>query len=208
MRELVGRTVLTAMAAAMAIGLGATTSLAASTTWTVSPGGSITGSAGKTTLADTTSGLTVTCTSSALTGSLKTGTGLTSPLGKITSINFNNCSAAGQTVSISTGTVAWPLKAGSYNTTSGVTTGTISRIHFAVSSSVCSFVVDGTGATANNGKVKIKYANGTHKLKILATGGNLHVYNVSGCFGVIASGDAVTITSAYLVSPAQTITSP
>jgi hypothetical protein len=77
-----------------------------------------------------------------------------------------------------------------------------------VSSSICSFVVDGTGATSNNGLVKIKYTNGTHVLKILATGGNLHLYNVSGCLGLVSSGDAGSISGSYKVSPAQTITSP
>ena len=54
----------------------------------------------------------------------------------------------------------------------------------------------------------VEFAISTHKFKILAAGGNLHVYNVSGCLGVIANGDAGTITGTYAVSPAQTITSP
>jgi hypothetical protein len=56
--------------------------------------------------------------------------------------------------------------------------------------------------------VKVTYTNSTHKLKVLASGGTLHVWNVSGCAGLINSGDATTFVGTYLVSPAQTITSP
>jgi hypothetical protein len=195
------------MAAAMTIGLSATSSLAATATWTVSPGGAISGAGGKTTLKDTTSGTTVTCTSSALTGSLKSGARLSGTgIGSVTSISFTHCTVLGQTVSLSSGTVAWPVNFKSYS--AGVTHGTISGIHFVLSSSVCSAVLDGTSGTAHNGMVKITYTNSTHKLKILPTGGNLHVWNVSGCFGLIANGDAGTITSSYAVTPGQTITSP
>ena len=209
MRKRIGATALMLMAAALTVGLSATSSIATTVTWTVRPGGAVTGSAGTTTLKDTTSGITVTCTSSSATGKLKSGTGLSGfGIGTITSMAFNNCTADGQTLSISTGTVAYKLNALTYNATSGVTHGSISKIHFAVSSSVCSFTVDGTGATAVNGKVKSTYTNSTHKLKVLPTGGNLHVYNVSGCFGLISSGDAATISTVYTVSPAQTVTSP
>ena len=208
MRRRIGATLFTAGAAALAIGFGASTSFAATAiTWSVTPGGTISGSAGTTVLKDTTSGTTVSCSTSTMTGSLKSGHGLAGKgLGTVTSVAFNNCTVLGQTVSLSSGTVAWKLNAASY--TSGVTHGTISGIHLAISSSVCSAIIDGTGATANNGKVKITYTNSTHKLKILAAGGNLHVYNVNGCLGVIANGDAGTITGTYAVSPAQTITSP
>lgn len=209
MRKRVGATALTLMAAALTVGLSATSSLATTATWTVRPGGAVTGSAGTTTLKDTTAGITVTCTSASATGKLKSGTGLSGAgIGTITSMTFNNCTAEGQTLTISTGTVAYKLNALTYTATSGVTHGSISKIHFSVSSSLCSFTVDGTGATLNNGKIKTTYTNSTHKLKVLPTGGNLHVYNVSGCFSLINSGDAATISTTYTVSPAQTISSP
>lgn len=208
MRKPVGAAALTLMAAALTIGLSATSSLAtAVTTWTVSPGGTISGAGLKTVLKDTTSGTTVTCTSSAATGTLKSGTKLKGAgIGTITSVAFNNCTVLGQTVSLSTGTVAWPINAKTF--TSGVTHGTISGIHFAISSSICNAVIDGTSGTANDGTVKITYTNSTHKLKILATGGTLHVYNVNGCLGLINNNDAGSITSTYTVTPAQTITAP
>jgi hypothetical protein len=202
MRKHLGAALLTLASAGLAVGLSATSALAA-TTWSVSPGGSISGSAGTTKVTDTTSGLTVTCTSSTLSGSLKSGTGLAGKkIGKVTSLNFKNCTVDGFTLSLSSGTVDWHINFASYS--SGVTHGSITGIHFVISSSSCSAVIDGTGATADNGKVKFKYTNGTHKLKILPKG-NLHVYNVNGCLGAISNGDAGTISSAYSITPAQTI---
>ena len=95
-----------------------------------------------------------------------------------------------------------------FNSTSGVTTGTLTGIHAALTGPGCSAVVDGTGATADNGMVSATYPNSTGALKVLTTGGNLHIYNVSGCAGLIRSGDATTFSGTYAVSPKQTITSP
>lgn len=208
MRTRMAATLLAAGAAALAIGLGATSSLAATaTTWTVIPGGAIKGSAKTTTLKDTTASITVTCASSILNGSLKKGKGLAgSGIGTVTSMAFKNCSVVGQSISLSSGTVSWKLNANSFS--SGVTHGTITGIHLAISSSICSAVLDGTGGSAHNGKVKITYTNSTHKLKVLAAGGNLHVYKVSGCGGLISNGDAGTVSGTYTLSPIQKITSP
>lgn len=205
----IAATLFSAGAAALTIGLSATSALAATaTTWTVSPGGAITGKAGTTKLTDTTSKISLSCTSSKLAGSLKSGKGLAGKgLGTVTSVTFNNCTVLSATISLSSGKVAWKLNASSYNSGTGVTSGTITGIHLAVKSSVCSAVVDGTGASAHNGKVKVSYSNKTHVLKILPQG-NLHVYNVSGCGGLISNGDAGTITGSYKVSPLQKITSP
>jgi hypothetical protein len=203
MRKPLSAALLTLASAGLAVGLSATSALAA-TTWSVSPGGTISGKAGTTTVTDTTSGLTVTCTSSTLAGTLKKGTGLAGAgLGKVTSLNFNNCTVDGLTLNLSSGTVAWKLNATSFK--SGVTSGTITGIHFAISSSECSAVIDGTGGAAHNGKVKITYTNSTGKLKVLAAGDNLHVYKVNGCLGAISNGDAGTISSTYTLTPKQTI---
>jgi len=67
--------------------------------------------------------------------------------------------------------------------------------------------VDGTGASANNGRVTAKYSNGTGKLTTTGAG-NLHIYNVSGCAGLIHSGDGSSFKGSYVISPKQTITSP
>ena len=36
---------------------------------------------------------------------------------------------------------------------------------------------------------------------MLATGGTLHVFNVSGCAGLINSGDATQFSGTYTVTP-------
>jgi hypothetical protein len=205
MRNPVGA-LLTVMSAAAVVALGAGTSFAATAaTWSVSPGGSISGKAGTTTLKDTTSGLTVTCKSSTTTGTLKSGSGLSGTgLGTVTSIDFNTCSVDGESLSLDSGTVSWAFNAKSYK--SGVTTGTITGIHISESSSICSFVVDGTSGSADNGSLKVTYTNSTHKLKLLPTGGTLHVWDVSGCLGLVSNGDAATISATQTITPAQTIT--
>lgn len=210
------RTVLSAsgVAAIVAIGLGATTALATSTTtWTVKPGGAYTSTSGTTTLTDTVTGAVLTCTSSTAAGTLKSGSGLTNPLGTVTSSTFKNCTGpAGLTFSVKTSassTKPWHVNATGFS--SGVATGNISGIHAVLTgtNNTCKATVDGTGATAFNGKVQIKHSNSAaNKLKV-TKGINLHSYNVSaGCLGAIKSGDAVTYKAVYTLNKAQTITSP
>ena len=197
-----------AAATAAVASLATSPAFAAATTWTVSPGGAVTGTATTTDLSDSTTGTTLTCTSSSANATLKSGSGLTSPLGTITAISFNNCTGPlGISFSASV-TGPFPMKANSYNASSGTTAVKITHIHGSLSGPLCSAVVDGTSATANNGTVKATYNNSTGLLQVLATGGSLHIYNVSGCFGLINSGDTATFTATYGISPGQTITSP
>jgi hypothetical protein len=206
MRNRIAAILATGGAVALTLGLTAGPALAA--TWTVKPGGAITATSGTTTLKDTTSGNSLTCKSSKATATLKSGSGLAGAgLGSIKGITFTTCTGPlGLTFTVTPGHLPWHLNAVSYS--SGVTHGNISGIHATLTGSGCSAVVDGTGATANNGKVNVTYTNSTHILKVLTTGGNLHIYNVSGCLGLINSGDASTFSASYAVSPAQTITSP
>jgi hypothetical protein len=210
------RTILSAsgVAAVMAIGLGATTALAtAATTWTVKPGGLYTAKSGTTTLTDTVTGAVLTCTSSAAAGKLKSGSGLSNPLGTVTSNTFTGCTGPlGTTFSVKTSassTKPWKINATGFS--SGVTTGNISGIHAVLTgtNNTCKATVDGTGATAFNGKVQIKHSNSAPaKLKV-TKGINLHTYNASsGCLGQINSGDTVTFKTTYTLNKAQTITSP
>lgn len=206
LKRLGGVLITTAMAAA-AFSLGAAPALAA-TTWTVTPGGSVSGSAGTTTLTDSTTGTKLTCTSSAAAGSLSSGSGLTSPIGSISTITFTSCTGPlGISFSASV-TGPFPLNAASYNSSTGVTSGSISKIHGALSSSFCNATIDGTSATANNGSVNVTYTNSNHHLQVLTTGSTLHIYMVSGCFGLIRNGDSATFAGTYTISPGQTVTSP
>jgi hypothetical protein len=209
-KRLSRRIMITGAATAVAIGASAGVALAAAITFSIHPGGNITASAGTTKLTDKNTGSVLTCATSKSTGTLKSGSGIGGAnLGSIKTLTFSNCvGPLGLTFTVTNSHFPWKLSGASYNATSGKTTGHIAGIHSVLSGPSCSATVDGTGATADNGKVKVTYTNSTHKLKVLAGGGNLHVYNVSGCAGLINSGDATTFVGTYKVSPAQTITSP
>jgi hypothetical protein len=202
------------VAAALMIGASAMPAVAATPTWSVKPGGAIVAKAGKTVLRDTKTGLPLSCTSSTAKTTLKKGHRLSGAgIGSVTSVSFAHCTAPGNlkfTVATSaTPKKPWKLNALSYNKKTGVTTGTITGIHANLTGGPCTAVVDGTGASKNNGLVRVTYNNKTHKLIVLATGGNLHIYHPSlGCLGVIKNGDPSAFSATYSVSPATTITSP
>ena len=194
-------------ATASVIGLAAAPAFATAATWTVKPGGATTGTAGATTVTDVTAGQSVTCTSSNTKGSFKKGSSLSGTgIGTLTSLTLSGCSVLGMSISVTiTGTM--PVNALSYNKTKKTVSMSLTKIHGSLSASGCSATIDGTGAAAHNGMVKATYMDTGAKLKVLTTGGNLHLYNVN-CFGVINSGDSVNFTTTYTLTPKQVITSP
>lgn len=199
------RIVLAAAMAALVPGLVAGPATAA-TTWTVSPGGQVTGQAGRTALTDTTTEqAAVGCASSALRGTLKAGHGLPGTgLGSLTAVSFS-----GGCFTLTSGHLPWKVNARSYAASTGTTTGTITGMHLVFTDpTFCDFAADGTGATAGNGVVHFRYVNGTGKLRIVATGSTLHIYSVKGCGGAFHDGDTAALTGTYVITPAQTITSP
>src|SRR5215469_13153374 len=207
MRTRLASFLLPPVAAAVAIGLSAASAVAA-THWTVKPGSVINAASGTTTLKDTTTGTALTCSSSAAKTTLGSGSGLSgTAIGSVTSISFTKCTGPfSLAFTVTAGDLPWHINAASFNSATGTTTGTLTGVHASLSGPGCTAVVDGTSATAHNGKVTITYTNSTHTLKVLPTGGNLHIYNVSGCAGAIHSGDTATQSAAYAISPAQTIT--
>ena len=190
------------------VGLGTTSSFAATATWTVSPGSSFTAQSHESTLTDSKTGIAMSCSSSHASGALKTGTGLTGAgIGSITALAFGNCTAGGLvnvTGIVTNGHFPWKLNAVSYK--SGVTSGTITGIHAMVSGAGCSAALDGTSASADNGEVSIMYTNSTGALKILSSGADLHIYDVSGCAGLIGNGDPTTLAGTYTLAAKQMIT--
>jgi hypothetical protein len=178
----------------------------AATTWTVKPGGSVTLTSGTLTLKDTTTGGSSLLCSSTVKGSLKKGSGLPGAgIGGLTSAAFTSC--PGSPWALTAGPISWPLNAVFYRSATHVTTGTITGIHAVVSHTTgpfCSASLDGTSATADNGKLTVTYTNSTGKLRILKTGANLVVYN-SNCPD-INDGDHATLSGTYTASPKQTIT--
>jgi hypothetical protein len=202
--------VTTAVLALTASVAAASPGASAARTWTVKPGGSITGTALNPTLKDTATGTSLTCKTLNAAGKAKSGSGLTGTgIASLTSISFKTCTGpAGITFTVTPGHLPWKLNANSYNAATGVTKGVITGAHGSLSGPGCSAVVDGTSATAGNGTVAGTYTNSKHQLKTLTTGGNLHIYKVSGCFGLIRDGDPATLSGTATITPAQTITSP
>ena len=85
-------------------------------------------------------------------------------------------------------------------------TGTISHMQIRAKGSACRFVIDGTSGGASDGRLRFAYSDSTHQVK--TSGGNLHIFNVTGCAGLVASGDPVSLTASLTLAPAQSITSP
>lgn len=182
------------------------------TTWTVKPGGAVTATSGLVTLKDATTDNFVTCLSSDIKATLKSGTGLPGTgIGSISSFTFAKCSGPlGIQYTFTLSHSPFKFNATSYNSGTGTTTATIAGIHGKFAGPSCSYVLDGTGATEDNGTLVVTYVNSTHKLKFLTTGGDLHVYKLIGCGGLgeIHNHDRLTISATGTVTPSQTITSP
>jgi hypothetical protein len=189
----------------LALGLAAGSSVR-TTTWTVSPGGPITGHAPKTVLLDTTTGQAgIPCIDSVAHAKLTSGSGLPGAgLGSLTGVTFNSgC------FTLTASHFPWQVNAQTYATGTGTTSGTITGVHLVFTDpTFCDFVADGTGANAGNGTVHFRYVNSTGKLKIVPTGGNLHIYQVNGCGGAFHNGDAASFSATYAITPPQTITAP
>jgi hypothetical protein len=196
-------------AIALMAGMGTATATA-TTTWTITPGGALTGASGFDYMKDMTTGTNVECNSFSFAATLKRGTGLVNPLGRITSVSAGGCvGSPGRrpwtvTVSASAGN-PWHLRGISYS--NGVTTGRITNVALTLSAAGCSATVGGA-TPASAGRLSFGYSNNHGALKLLPYG-DLHIWNVSGCNGLIGNGD--TFAFLYInspVSPAQTITSP
>jgi hypothetical protein len=193
-------------AGAVAMTIAAANSPGAATGWTVSPGGSFTGRAGATELADTTTGnAAIFCASSSSRGTLKSGSGLAGTgIGSIKAMSFQ-----GGCFTLTAGLLPWKINARTYQPTAGVTAGTITGVHLRFTDpTFCDFSADGTGAAAGNGTVRFRYVNGTGRLQILRTGSTLHIYSVKGCGGAFHDGDTAALSSISMITPVQTITGP
>jgi hypothetical protein len=180
-------------------------------TWTITKGGAVAAATKSFTIEDLTVKASLPCKSSTAKAKLKSGKGLSGAnAATLTAASASGCSVAGFTITIKAGHLPWHLNLVSYNSAKGVTTGTLTGIHitFAVPAIGCSAVVDGTANTANNGMVQVTYTNKTGQLAILKTGGNLHLFSVKSCAGVVNNGDSIAIIASYGVSPKQKITSP
>jgi hypothetical protein len=209
MRTRPGAVLLAAGTTALAIVLSAASSMAATATWNVSPGGPFTGKqSGKVTITDSVTKKSVVCATTAAAGTFKSGTGLAGTgIGALRSLSLTGCATThALAFTVKAGALPWALNADKYIPAKTTTYGTVTGVHLTLAATGCSATIDGTGATGDNGSAVIHIHNSPSKLKLEAAGGSLHVYVGSGCTGLFKNGDAVTVTSAYLISPAQTIT--
>ena len=199
-------------ASVLAATLAAAPALAA-TTWTIQPGGAITATSGTVAVKDTKTGTVIVCSSSTASGMLKSGSGLPgSRAGSLSAAGFTTCRGPGDSdivVTLHATDLPWHVNLSSYDAATGVVTGTVSHLQIMASAVGCTAVIDGTSGTVSDGRVRFTYADGTGRLTVLATSGNLHFWNVSsGCLGIFESGDRATLGAAFTVSPKQAITSP
>lgn len=201
------RTLFACPAAALTAVLGATTALAA-TTWTIKPGGAVTASAGVANFKDTGTQSTFACEPETFSGTFKSGSGLTGTgAGSISAASFQHCSGPlGENITLKPVALPWHVNLSAVRL--GVVTGSITHMRIRFTFPSCAAVIDGTGATASDGSVRFRYDDSTGRLKVLMTGGNLHFYDVSGCAGLVRTGDPLTVSVNYLLSPEQAITSP
>jgi hypothetical protein len=196
-------------AAVLAATLGVSPALAAGT-WTIRPGGGIQATSGRFTFTDTTTGTVGVCGSSTASGTLKTGSGLPgSRAGSLSAVGFLTCGGPGLKFPLHPAALPWHVNFSSYNPATGVARGTLSHLAITLSAQGCDFAIDGTSASAEDGRVTFRYTDSTGRLKLLGTGSNLHFYDVStGCLGLVNSGDAAALSVTYTVSPKQAIAGP
>lgn len=233
MRKRIATILLTGSAATLAVCLSATAASAG--TWSIHPAGPFTGTLNKgttTMLKDTTSGVSLTCTTSTSKGKVpsagsgKSGTGIA----KITSTTFgtsaDKCTGpAGSTFTAVGTNTPWNLNAISYNASvdGGQTTGTITAPGTGVGGKLTGTVL-GVSCSATFGGTKSKpavahglYDNGSHLLAVTSVS-NLKV--LSSTCPEVSKGDGATfvtsptstaghtVSHGYDVSPAIKITSP
>jgi hypothetical protein len=154
---------------------------------------------------DSNTGTVAKCTSLQLSGTLKSGSGLSgSGIGTITSGSFTGCTIATISVTVTVEHLPWKLNATSFS--SGVTKGNISGIELLATAPGCSATLEGA-TSGSPGKTTVSYTNSTGVLKLLG-GGNLHSWMVNGCFGLVNNGDVQKASGSTTVTPKQTITSP
>jgi hypothetical protein len=209
MRRSIGRILVPAAAAAMAVAFGASSAMATTATLNVkvTGGGSYTASSSSTVLTD--NGVSVTCTGSKAGGSIptKTYTAKTSPVkvGTSSSLSFTGCTGPLGAVTVTVNALPYSVKVDSKTTSAGQTDGMITGVNTSVSMTGCSFNVTGSAPGF--------YTNSSHVLALTPTlptkpinSAKLTVANVSGCAGLVNNGDHPTYKANYTVSRAVVIT--
>ena len=180
-------------------------STASAATWTVTPGGPFTATAGTTLLEIQESGIQLSCVSATAAGTLKSGTNLTNPLAQLDDtpgVVFNDCQGPfGLTFDVDH-VDTWDLNAVTYDAGTGVTTGTLDNI-------VADIVGPGCNATVI-GSVNVTFTNSSDVLAVQPqfTLTVSFVDPANDCLGLINQGEHANFDGDFTISPGQTITSP
>ena len=223
MRKRLLAAVIAGAAAVLTVSTGITLVAAAPSTWTVTPGGGFqTYQAGyNSSLTDTTTGVEFKCDGAGASGTFKSGSGLANPIGTITvgagEGPFLLCGADGLTFTIMFNNLPMSIRAVSYDPATDRIHGAIVHIDATLGAPTgdpaCTATMDGTGAGARDGMVRFQYLNNYGELVTYKNQSNLHAYNVSGCNGLVNSGDDLAWRVWFWIhstngSVVNTITSP
>ena len=185
-----------AATAAALLSLGSNAAMA--TTFTVSPAGAVTATqSGNSTLKDNTTNNTLTCTGGGAKATLSASSN-GSPIGTIGTLTYSGCTGPlNLSFKVTANSLPYNLNVTSFNSGTGVSTGTITGINAALSGPGCTATVKGT--------VDASYSNSTGNLTVSPDGSALTV-TAASCFGIIATGNVVNYNAVYSISPKQTIT--
>jgi hypothetical protein len=204
-------------AATFAIGLGATTALAATTLHvTVTGGGTYTAKSTKTVLTD--NGVSATCSgtnASTASGTIASGTHTgTAPVkvGTAAKLAFNNCTSPFGAVVVTVKALPYSVKVNSVTNSAGQTDGLITGVNNSVNigGGLCTFTVTGSATAVYSNSKHTLTLEPASKLPIKPlTTGVLTISNASaGCAaGGVANGDHPTFTATFAVSRAIVIKS-
>jgi hypothetical protein len=203
-----------AAALTLALGTPPTLATAIDSAYMASPGGTVSATSDKILLLDSRgpAGKVIICKSSNVSVTLP-GDGIPhagSGFGAITALSLGECGLSSSATDFNAATSAfpWGLNITSFNTVQDMVHGSITGIDITLSRAnpFCSMTIDGTAAGAHDGFVKYSYSNKDGQLTIARTGGDLFLYNVTGCGSGFADNDPMTVVGVYTLSPPQDIT--
>jgi hypothetical protein len=120
-------------------------------------------------------------------------------VGNVTSLTLTCANPGTGLVTLTPGSLGWPVNASVGNRTIGETTGG-HGISLALSSTGCTADIDGTGASTSTGVADFAYTHASGKLGVTITSGNLHIYNPAGvCTSSVHNGDQVSFSATYVI---------
>lgn len=200
--------VLTGLALSAAVALVAAPAASAAQDITVTnpnADGTVAATASGVTFADTDTGTEMNCSSSSADGTIADGNHTTPAAIGDLSVGFQDCTGSLGSVSVTPNGQPYQLHIGSFDSATGVSTGWVGEVDVSVSTLTCSF--DAVGNAPGS------YDNSTGQLTVtpdvaLPDGvAPLEATNVSGCFGLVGEGDALTFEAVYdITDPATPIT--